>query len=83
MVTTEFGQDARYLFMRLIYTIHARSRMLERCISEADVEEVLANPMRIDSSRNSALVAIGKLGERRVKIIYRIEDNNTIIITVC
>jgi hypothetical protein len=69
--------------MRLIYTLHARSRMLERGISEEDVEFVLSNPDFVDEGRDGALIASRKINGKSVKIIYNLKGNNTIIITVC
>jgi hypothetical protein len=69
--------------MNLIYTVHAKSRMMERGISEADVEAVLSRPDSVDEGRDEALIATRKISSKRVKIIYRFEGNNTIIITVC
>lgn len=69
--------------MKLVYTVHARSRMLERGISEKDVEYVLSNPDFVDEGRDGAIIATRKISGRSVKIIYNLKGNNTIIITVC
>ena len=69
--------------MRIIYTIHARKRMLERGIGEKEVELTLSNPDFVEESLNKTLVASKKIGERILKIIYSLQDNKIIIITVC
>lgn len=69
--------------MRLVYTLHARSRMMERGISENDVELVLSNPDSVGEGRDGALIASRRMGGRTVKIIYNLKGNNTVVITVC
>ena len=69
--------------MRIVYTIHARERMVERGIKEEDVELILSNPDSVGEGRNGALIATRRISGRMVKIIYNLKDNITIIITVC
>jgi len=57
--------------------------MLERGIGEKEVELTLSNPDFVEESLNKTLVASKKIGERILKIIYSLQDNKIIIITVC
>jgi hypothetical protein len=56
--------------------------MLERGINEKEVEMTLSNPDFVEESLNKTLIASKKIGERIVKIIYSLQDNKIIIITV-
>lgn len=68
--------------MRLVYTVHARKRMLERGIGEKDVEFIISFPDSVEEGLSQALLAAKGLGGREIKIIYRFQDNKIIIITV-
>jgi len=68
--------------MRIIYTIHARTRMLERGISESDVEFLLSNPDFVEEGKDKTLIASKRINERTIKIIYSLQDNKIIVITV-
>lgn len=48
--------------MRLAYTAHARRRMAERGLSEADVEDIVAHPYRTVRSRSTGnLIYFGRV----------------------
>jgi hypothetical protein len=69
--------------MRLVYTAHAKKRMLERGISEEDVELVLSLPEYVNDARMGALVASKRINGKVMRIIYNLEGNMIIVITVC
>lgn len=69
--------------MKLIYTIHARKRMLDRGIDENQAELILSSPDSVEDGLNETLIAKKRIGERIIKIIYSLQDNKIIIITVC
>ena len=69
--------------MRLVYTLHSRKRMLERGIDEKDVESVLASPDSVEDDKNRALIASKRIGNKAIKIIYSLQGNKIIVITVC
>ena len=61
------------------YSLHAVERMMERRITEAEVEFVLNNPVetRLDIKGNSVWVAYP--GGRRIKIVVSRDADNFII----
>jgi hypothetical protein len=68
--------------MEIIYTLHARMRMLERMITEKEVEFILKNPDFVDDGRDKTLTASKIIGDKIIKIIYRLQGNKIIEITV-
>lgn len=68
--------------MRLVYTTHARKRMEQRRISEADIRWVLFDPDDVDEYNGEAM-AIRSGVDRLVKVVYEKLPNDTYkIITV-
>jgi hypothetical protein len=56
--------------MRLVYTLHARVRMAEYNVSEADIEHVLAHPAHVArSSHSHNLVYVGRAGGQQISVI--------------
>jgi len=68
--------------MRIIYTFHARTRMLERGINEKNVELILSEPDFVEEGKDKTLIASKRINERTIKIIYSLQGNKIIIITV-
>jgi hypothetical protein len=68
--------------MEIIYTLHARMRMLERMIDEKEIEFILLNPDFVDEGRDKTIVASKIIGDKIIKIIYSLQGNKVIIITV-
>lgn len=68
--------------MKIIYTLHARTRMLERGIDEKDVELILSNPDFVGESKDKTLIASKRIKNKTIKIIYSLQGNKIIIITV-
>ena len=68
--------------MEITYTLHARMRMLERVINEKEVEYILSNPDFVDEGRDKTLIASKIVGDKIIKIIYSLQGNKIIAITV-
>jgi len=65
----------------IIFTKHAKDRLIERGISEKQIESVIANPDYAGRAFDNKLVARKKIGTKTVEIVYAVEGNNIIIIT--
>ena len=63
------------------YSVHARERMRERRISEAEVEDVLTNHHTRYPDREGNAVLIGHPGGRRIKVVVRKDSDPPFIIT--
>jgi len=57
-------------------------RMLERIINEKEIEYILSNPDFVDAGRYKTLVASKIIGDKIIKIIYILQSNKIIVITV-
>jgi uncharacterized protein DUF4258 len=66
----------------LAYTRHARRRMAQRRISEAEVEAVLASYHTSRHDRKGNEVLIGRIGGRRIKVVLDRRVTPSEIITV-
>jgi hypothetical protein len=69
--------------MRTVYTTHAKKRMLERGVSQEDAELVLSFPDFVNNGRDGTLIASKIIRGKAIRIIYNLEGNNTVVITVC
>lgn len=71
-------------FVELHYSDHARARMAERLIDEAEVAEVLASPTttRPSPDRDDRTVVIGATPAGRVLIVVVAGSDPQIIVTV-
>jgi len=56
--------------------------MLERAISMEDVEKTIADPEKLKSLEENKHKAVKTIDRKRVKVIYAIEENKIIVITV-
>jgi hypothetical protein len=63
------------------FTRHARDQMADRNISEAEVEETLADPQITYPShqRPDRRVLVRTIGERRIKIVVPIAEPDVIV----
>lgn len=68
--------------MEVVYTRHARRRMSERGIGEAEVEAALALPVAIHRDRDGNAVSIGHLGGRRIRVVLAADSSPARVITV-
>jgi Domain of unknown function (DUF4258) len=67
---------------RVEYTKHARLRMMQRNISEAEVEAVLSNPSYSYTDKAGNPVHVGYPAGRRIKVVVAKGSNPQKIITV-
>lgn len=54
----------------IIYTKHARTRMQERNVTEAQVEAAVLEPDRVDYGDEGELIASKQFGRRRIRVVY-------------
>jgi hypothetical protein len=66
--------------MRIIYTRHARQRMKQRKVTEAQVEETLSEPDEIESGDNGGDMAIRRYGGREVRVVYGEPEEDTYVV---
>jgi hypothetical protein len=66
--------------MHIIYTRHARQRMKQRKVTEAQVEETLRDPDDIKLGDNGGDVAIRRYGGREVHVVYGEPEEDTFVI---
>ena len=68
--------------MRIVYTDHSARRMSDRGISKLMVEETLKSPDRMSTGYNNRSIAFKSFKEGIVKVIFFIENNDFVVITV-
>ncbi len=69
--------------MRITYTHHARRRMAQRGISEAEVAETLEAPDDILQGDEQEEIAVKQLGARVVRVVYEeVGGEGVIVYTV-
>ncbi len=68
--------------MRPRYTIHARERMIERNLTEQDIEYVVANYHTMYHDRKGNPNYVGAIGDRRVRVVVAVGTHPLLIITV-
>ncbi|MEZ4733273.1 MAG: DUF4258 domain-containing protein [Caldilineaceae bacterium] len=56
--------------MQIRYSHHARQRMRERRVSEAQVEYILAQPDELTIGEQDEWTAICTIGDRRIQVVY-------------
>ena len=66
--------------MELIYTTHAKERMLQRSISTREVEQAIIDP-DIQTALVSRIIMVKYLQGRRLEVVTTRRDNKIIIIT--
>ena len=66
--------------MELIYTTHAKERMLQRSISTREVEQAIIDP-DIQTALVSRIIMVKYLQGRRLEVVTARKDNKIIIIT--
>ena len=67
---------------KIIFTRHAKSRMRERGISQTEVKEAIKTPGSTFRGRKGDLNVIKEFDkERRIRVVYVIENEQLIIIT--
>ena len=68
--------------MGVFYSRHARDRMVQRSISDSEVEEVLSSYDIEYPDREGNRVLIGRPEGRRIKVVVRKDSNPPFVITV-
>ena len=71
--------------MQISYTQHALARMMERGISQAEVESTLADPVQTMSSQNGRIESQGwieRAGQRQLLRVLTEGDLVVLVITV-
>jgi len=63
------------------YTRHARRRIRWRKIFEAEVEQAVNTPDRVEATRRNRINAYKKIKERLLKVTYLEEEGSVKIIT--
>ena len=66
--------------MHIRYTHHARQRMIERKISEAQVEQVVDQPDELTMGEQDEWIAVRAYGNRRIQVVYGDVDDNAVLI---
>jgi len=66
--------------MRIIYTRHARQRMIQRKVSEDQVAEALSSPDELIPGESGEEIVVKRFGAREVRIVYRETDVGSILI---
>lgn len=66
----------------MIFTEHSKKRMIQRGISEEEAIETLKNPDNTKPGKPEKQIAIKAFSSKTVRVVYVIENNNKVIITV-
>jgi hypothetical protein len=66
--------------LKIIYTYHARQRMKQRNISEAEVVETLENPDDIFPGDEREDIAVKQLGTREIRVVCEETGHGTMLI---
>ncbi|MCB0094759.1 MAG: DUF4258 domain-containing protein [Caldilineaceae bacterium] len=66
--------------MHIRYTHHARQRMLERKVSETQVELALEQPDELTMGEQDEWIAIRTYGNRRIQVVYGDLDDSAVLI---
>jgi hypothetical protein len=67
--------------MKIRFSRHARKQMKWRQIGEGEVQETIRNPEKVEDSSRERKNAFKEVGGRLLKITYRIEKDEAIVIT--
>jgi len=68
--------------MVIIYSNHAKEKIDERKISKRIIENALMHPDTIINSRAGTRIAHKLIRDRLLRIVYRIEKERYVVITV-
>lgn len=68
--------------MNIIYSIHAQEKIAERKIPRKINESSLLNPDTVVSGREKTQIAHKLIKDRLLRIVYRIENEKYMVITV-
>ncbi|MCD6539966.1 MAG: DUF4258 domain-containing protein [Candidatus Omnitrophica bacterium] len=65
----------------IIFTQHSKVRMWQRKISEKEVKLTIENPEKVEETFKERIKVERKIGNKRLVVIYKTIERNTIIIT--
>lgn len=65
----------------IIFTEHALLKLKQRGIKKDLVLQTLKNPERTLLSRNNREIALKKIGKLYLKVVFRQEEKNIVVIT--
>lgn len=68
--------------MKIIYSDHAKKRMKERGIENWEVEYILKHPSYTKKSFDERKIAVGRIKDRELKIIFTGEENYIKVISI-
>jgi hypothetical protein len=66
--------------MHIIYTRHARQRMIQRKVSPGQVVEAIESPDEILPGDNGEEIAIRRYGTREVRVVYEEIGVDTVVV---
>jgi hypothetical protein len=66
--------------MHIIYTRHAKQRMIQRKVSSEQVIEVIESPDEILPGDNGEEIAIRRYGTREVRVVYEEIGVDTVVV---
>lgn len=66
--------------MQIIYTYHARQRMLQRKITEEQVKQVLDSPDEINHGDGGEEIAVKNFAARSVRVVYKETEDQAIVV---
>jgi len=67
--------------MKIRFSRHARKQMKWRRIGEGEVQETITDPEKVEDTVKERKNAFKEVGGRLLKIIYRIEKDEAVVIT--
>lgn len=65
----------------IYFTNHALLKLKQREISQSVVKETINSPNYELSSHSGRIIAYKKFDKRHLKVIYKIENSNVVVIT--
>ena len=68
--------------MGVVYTHHAKQRMLQRNITEKNIIQTVDEPDYTLTSFEERKIAVKCIGSKAVHVVYKSEKGNIIVITV-
>jgi len=66
--------------MHIIYTRHAKQRMIQRKVSPKQVVEAIELPDEILPGDNGEVIAVRRYGIREVRVVYEEIDVDTVVV---
>jgi hypothetical protein len=65
----------------IVYTQHAKDRMLERGIKKEWIEEAIKNPDEIKKGKENKRIVVKAINNKKINVVYPTEKYSYIIIT--